>query len=580
MKSPLRLFGLLFACTIFVAVVFVDCTGCSGDTNGDTNGDTSGDIVTIPHSVKLIKTNGTEVDTTATPLPLSTTIQITFEEPILEEEVKTAIVEALVLSGSGTTAVDGAWAWNEASTQLTFTPSRRLKYQTKYTLTATATTVTTTSVAKNIEAGSYPFTTMTQGDINGDGFAELLIGAYDYNGAGNSRGAAYIFNGAASGLSTTYTSRIVGKVDNDALGLSWDTADVNGDGYADAIIPASDANGAAGAVYIHLGSASGVSPTAATTLDGVAASDSFGRSVANAGDVNGDGFDDIIVGAIDADDGATTDVGTATVFHGSATGISTTPDLTIKGASAGTRLGNFVSSAGDVNGDGFDDVCISAETATLIGSSYVHLGSATGVTASPATTLTGENASDVFGMTCRGAGDLNGDGYDDIVIGATEYDATGTNNEGAAYVYYGSGTGIPTAWSKKITGTQTSEHLGFSAGAGDINGDGYDDLMLGAYGYDAENGRSFLYLGSASGIGDTADKTIPSSILQRFGLPLPGKDYSGDGLSDVTIGAPEYTGSTGAAYTYYGSATGLGDTPTMTTGENVGNLFSSYIIWP
>lgn len=570
MKMLLRMMLIVIVCAAFAA------PGCGG---GD-----GAQVTPTSFTVKLIKTDGTEVDTTARPIPLGTTIQITFEEAILEQTAKDEIVAALALLGPSTTEVDGTWAWNEASTQLTFTPTTRLAYQTEYTLTATAPADTTSSVGKALEEGSFPFTTMTRGDVDGDGFAELVAGApyWDPSGSALAHGAFYVFNGSASGITTPYTSRVVGSAADEFFGLTWATADFNGDGYADLIIGApgdtpgvSDPNGAA---HVYYGSSGGIPATPSISIAGQD-EETLAWSLDTAGDVNGDGFDDAVIGAPTYNDGSNTNAGRAALFYGSADGISSTPSAELMGSTTESRLGFSVGAAGDVNGDGIDDIVVGGNPDVGTGSAYVYLGSTNGIGTAPATSLAGENANDGFGFPTKTIGDVNGDGYDDIIIGATGYDVIPLNDEGAVYIYYGSSGGIPTTYDKRIAADTDKTGFGYAASAaGDINGDGYDDFIVGAPTYNSETGRAYVYNGSAAGVGDSPNKTITGSTSgDLLGLPLPGVDYDGDGYPDSAIGAPGYDSDKGAAYLYYGSASGLGDTPGIVTGEQADDMLTLYL---
>jgi hypothetical protein len=231
----------------------------------------------------------------------------------------------------------------------------------------------------------------------------------------------------------------------------------------------------------------------------------MGWSVSGAGDVNGDGYSDVIVSADQYDNGQT-DEGTAFVYHGSASGISTTASTTLESNQANAHLGWSVSGAGDVNGDGYSDVIVGANTydngQTDEGAAFVYHGSASGISTTASATLETNQANAQFGSSVSGAGDVNGDGYSDVIVGAYRY-TNGQSAEGVAFVYHGSASGISTTASATLESNQASAQLGISvSGAGDVNGDGYSDVIVGANLYDngqTDEGAAFVYHGNAGG---------------------------------------------------------------------------------
>ena len=232
---------------------------------------------------------------------------------------------------------------------------------------------------------------------------------------------------------------------------SWGTTpDVNGDGFADVLVGASAAVTAMRGEPTSTSVAGRSFPSPATILTGDAPGRYFGGSVASAGDVNGDGFADVVIGAVGAYGGS----GQMYLHLGGATGLASSPATTITGNDGFTsNFGDSVASAGDVNGDGYADVVVGAYSAAAGGRAYLFLGGATGLSSSPAAALTGPDGGDgQFGWTVAGAGDMNADGFADVVIGAR-----GVGNfAGRAYVYLGSAAGLgsspapcwrrPTAW--------------------------------------------------------------------------------------------------------------------------------------
>ncbi len=389
----------------------------------------------------------------------------------------------------------------------------------------------------------------TAGDVNGDGYSDVVVGAAGYS---SGTGRIYVHPGTANGLNPTPTFTATGEAIGGYFGISVGTAgDVNGDGYADVIVGAYLYNNDIGRVYVYLGSPTGLSATPAFTATGEASGggDYFGVSVATAGDVNADGYSDIVIGA-----SGYALTGRAYVYLGSSAGLSVTPSFTATGDVVyGGGLGTSVASAGDVNGDGYGDVLVGAPSAISgIGHAFVYLGSASGLNETPAFTLTDEIASSDFGEAVSTAGDVNGDGYSDVVVGAPGYD----NLTGRTYLYLSSGSGLSAIPVLTVTGEATGSIFGYAvATAGDVNSDGYADVIAGAEGY-SNTGRAYIYLGSASGLSATPAFTATGETTgSRFGRSAAtAGDVNGDGYADVIIGAHGYNSLTGRAYVYHGAA--------------------------
>jgi hypothetical protein len=254
----------------------------------------------------------------------------------------------------------------------------------------------------------------------------------------------------------------------------------------------------------------------------------FGWSVATAGDVNADGYADIIVGAPQWDDGQTNEGG-AWVYRGAAGGLLSAPYWYKQGDHAGAQFGYSVSTAGDVNGDGFSDVIVGAPTyaspQTDEGWAWVYQGSSSGVSTTPAWSKDSDQAGAQFGYSVATAGDVNDDGYADVIVGAP-YMEYGETDEGVAWLYLGSSGGLRTTPSRHFQSDQADALLGYSvATAGDVNGDGFSDVLVGAPYWEDDvisEGRAWLYLGSASG--------YPQLLLaRREQQPPPGHTVAGAG---------------------------------------------------
>ena len=345
-------------------------------------------------------------------------------------------------------------------------------------------------------------------------------------------------------------------------------------------------------------------------LDGIDAYDYSGCSVAGAGDVNGDGIDDLIIGAPGADPGGRYAAGESYVVFGSAAGFAASLDLAALDGTNGFRLdgidaydysGVSVAGAGDVNGDGIDDLIIGAPGADPGGRSMPARAmwcsapprASRRASISPRSTarngfrLDGIDAYDDSGCSVAGAGDVNGDGIDDLIIGApapipADYDA------GESYVVFGSAAGFAASLDLaaldgtngfRLDGIDAYDCSGFSvAGAGDVNGDGIDDLIIGALGADPGGvaaGESYVVFGSAAGFAASLDL---AALDGTNGFRLDGidaYDYSGgsvagagdvngDGIDDLIIGAPGADRrAAGESYVVFGSTQlgGANDAP-------------------
>ncbi|MFZ2872567.1 FG-GAP-like repeat-containing protein [Zavarzinia sp.] len=396
-------------------------------------------------------------------------------------------------------------------------------------------------------------------------------------------------------------------IDSYASVAPWLAAsgDVNGDGRADPIFgaPGDDDKAIdAGRVFIDLAApVMGGTTTLGDSLteiiiDGINAGDRAGAAVGTVRDLNGDGRADILIGAPGSDIGAATDAGAAYVVWGKAAAggvdlgdpfAGDGKGFVIKGQAAGDAAGTTMTSIADLNGDGRDDIIVGAPGNDAggadAGSVYVVWGKATSsiVTLAKVATgvggfaITGDNAGDLAGSAIGVAGDMNGDGRAEILIGAQASQIGGADS-GAAYVVFGKADGAAVDLTTIAGGTggfvirgSAFETAGAAiAGLGDVNGDGLSDILVGAPGSDS----AYVVFGKANGTavdlaavaaGSGGFRILAEGAGGLAGLSVfGGQDFNHDGIADIVIGAPhdsEGGADAGAVYIVWGGGDGTID---------------------
>jgi hypothetical protein len=449
------------------------------------------------------------------------------------------------------------------------------------------------------DPGDLLGTSIASGDVNADGFDDLILGARTGDSTGNTRpdaGEVYLIYGKSAQWTDTDlrsppsgVARLWGADSDDQLGNSVASGDVNGDGFDDLILGANqgastgNTRNVAGEVYLIYGKSTQWTdtdlfspPPGVARFWGASSPDKLGSSAAS-GDVNADGFDDLILGASEATSTGNTRnaAGEVYLIYGKSaqwtdTDLFSPPPGVARfwGADPVDLLGLTVAS-GDVNADGFDDLILGEErgdstgnTRTDAGEVYLIYGKSAQWTdtdlfspPSGVARFWGADPFDHLG-TSVASGDVNGDGFDDLILGAQYGHSTGNTRyeAGEVYVIYGKSgpwtdTDLvsPPAGVALFWGADPGDHLGFSAASGDVNGDGFDDLILGADAGDStgntrgDAGEVYLWYGKP------ADTYYARSDTYAFIDASVGTELTALSCDDCSTGAP-----IGFSFPFYG----------------------------
>jgi hypothetical protein len=345
------------------------------------------------------------------------------------------------------------------------------------------------------------------GDVNCDGYPDIAVGAPEYNNGTTTAGAVFVYYGSAGGFANTSSWSHVSAQGGANVGYAVAGAgDANGDGCDDLLVGArryTDVENNEGALILFYGTSGGPGTDPDWMVESNQLAAGLGSAVAGLGDVNGDGYADFAGGAPFWNSSEALDAGAVFVFYGNDPHPDTTPARHYEGAHELALLGWSVAGA-NVNGDGYGDLAAGmpgfADAASgRYGAALLFHGGAAGLGETADRTLYGDQPASGYGRAVAGAGDVNADGYGDLIVGANAY--TGDQSkEGAVFLHLGGAGGVAPAVAWMGEGNKADTDYGsVAAGAGDVNGDGCDDFLVGAPLFRMERvivGRAYAYHGT------------------------------------------------------------------------------------
>jgi hypothetical protein len=406
-------------------------------------------------------------------------------------------------------------------------------------------------------------------DFDGDGRADVLVSDAAWSRDQPQQGRAVAFAPARDGVDRAPAWAFIGRRSNDLIGASVSRAgDVNGDGFEDALVrdPGNLMGGpvATGAVLLFLGSRRGLASEPASVVVSDTPGSGFGNRIAAAGDVNHDGFADVMVSEHNWN-GEHRNQGRALLYLGGPRGLNARPAQALVGDPISGAFGWDVTGVGDINHDGYDDVMVGSgfwqDRRGEVGAVDLYLGGPNGLQRAPSSRIEGDRNGDGVGGTrsVAGIGDVNGDGFGDVAIGVLGHDDRGAEC-GEVRVYLGRHDGLERRPVWRAEGYGSACELGFSvAPARDVDGDGLPDLLVSGYGFTPDHtrpsqGAVFLYRGAGPKRlfertpAWWATETQPEAL---FGAAVDLADVDDDGRADVIVGAPHWrNGSTGNGRVY------------------------------
>jgi hypothetical protein len=394
------------------------------------------------------------------------------------------------------------------------------------------------------------------GDVNGDGIDDFLVGFASHRW-GEGRVALFYGGDISSGKTEDAWVSPESGQGNQYGSIVDNNGDVNGDGFMDLLVATPHYGARKGAVYIYFGGAQ-MDTTADVMLTGEAWGQEFGLAAAFAGDVNGDGYDDVIVGKKATPENVP-------LYYGGPD-MDAVPDVILvpgHGKRYPTEFGIALGAAGDINNDGFDDVLVSEKDSD--GNAYLYFGGQS-MEGTPVAVFPGTHSASQFGRIVTGLGDVNNDGFGDFGIAAKRL-PDGSYQSGA--IIYLGGTD-PAALDSVVIASFNAMHglPDDMSPAGDVNGDGFDDILMTRY------KRILVVLGSASF--DGSQRVILPIKEQAEGeIVAGGGDINHDGYDDIIVGEDVTYDWPGEAVVYCGGDTLDDFADLVVRGENDWDYFGS-----